>query len=112
MQVAVSAKVLKGETDITSEYAASAFVWARDTGNATADATWNAAHDGVKQFTMNAADLTENVKLTCTLTGTSPDYGTVYVDENMNLIHAPAGRVVPHEKLHFTLVLLAQPLNS
>ena len=39
---------------------------------------------------MNAADLTEDVKLTCTLTGTSPDYGTVYVDENMNLIHAPA----------------------
>ena len=30
------------------------------------------------------------MKLTCTLTGTSPDYGTVYVDENMNLIHAPA----------------------
>ena len=80
----------KGETDITSEYAASAFVWMRDTGNAAADATWNAAHNGVKQFTMNAADLTENVKLTCTLTGTSPDYGTVYVDENMNLIHAPA----------------------
>ena len=86
----VSAKVLKGETDITAEYAASAFVWTRDTGNAAADATWNAAHNGVKQFTMNAADLTENVKLTCTLTGTSPDYGTVYVDEHMNLIHAPA----------------------
>ena len=82
--------VLKGETDITSEYAASAFVWTRDTGNATADATWNAAHNGVKQFTMNAADLTENVKLTCTLTGTSPDYGAVYVDEHMNLGHAPA----------------------
>ena len=82
--------MLKGETDITSEYAASAFVWTRDTGNAAADATWNAAHNGVKTFTMNAADLTENVKLTCTLTGTSPDYGTVYVDENMNLIHAPA----------------------
>ncbi len=30
------------------------------------------------------------MKLTCTLTGTSPDYGTVYVDENMNLIHDPA----------------------
>ena len=60
------------------------------TGDTAADATWNAAHNGVKQFTMNAADLTENVKLTCTLTGTSPDYGTVYVDEDMNLIHAPA----------------------
>ena len=82
------------------------------TGDTAADATWNAAHNGVKQFTMNAADLTENVKLTCTLTGTSPDYGTVYVDEDMNLIHVPAGRAVPHEKLHFTIVLLAQPLNS
>ena len=87
---AVSAKVLKGEEDITSEYAASAFVWTRDTGNAEADAIWNAAHNGVKEFTVIASDLTENAKLTCTLTGTSPDYGAVYVDENMNLIHAPA----------------------
>ena len=85
----VSAKVLKGEEDITSEYAASAFVWARDTGNAEADAAWNAAHNGVKEFTVSVADLTDDAKLTCTLTGTSPDYGTVYVDENMNLIHAP-----------------------
>ncbi len=87
---AVSAKVLKGEEDITSEYAASAFVWTRDTGDAAADATWNAAHNGVKEFTVNASELSANVKFTCTLTGTSPDYGTVYVDENMNLIHAPA----------------------
>ena len=86
----VSVKVLKGEEDITSEYAASAFVWTRDTGNAEADATWNAAHDGVKEFTVSAADLTDDMKFTCTLTGTSPDYGTVYVDENMNLIHSPA----------------------
>ena len=86
----VSAKVLKGEEDITSEYAASAFVWTRDTGNAEADAIWNTAHDGVKEFTVNASELSADVKLTCTLTGTSPDYGTVYVDENMNLIHAPA----------------------
>ena len=86
----VSAKVLKGEEDITSEYAASAFVWTRDTGDAAADATWNAAHNGVKEFTVNASELSANVKFTCTLTGTSPDYGTVYVDENMNLIHAPA----------------------
>ena len=86
----VSAKVLKGEEDITSEYAASAFVWTRDTGDAAADATWNAEHNGVKEFTINASELSVDVKLTCTLTGTSPDYGTVYVDENMNLIHAPA----------------------
>ena len=39
---------------------------------------------------MQAVDLTDDVKLTCTLTGTSPDYGTVYVDQNMILIHAPA----------------------
>ena len=51
---------------------------------------WNAAHDGVKEFTVSASDLTDDMKLTRTLTGTSPDYGTVYVDENMNLIHAPA----------------------
>ena len=81
--------MLKGEEDITSEYAASAFVWARDTGNAEADAVWNAAHNGVKEFIVNASELSADAKFTCTLTGTSPDYGTVYVDENMNLIHAP-----------------------
>ena len=80
----------RSEADITSEYAASAFVWIRDTGNAEADAVWNAAHNGVKEFTVSAADLTDDAKLTCTLTGTSSDYGTMYVDENMNLIHAPA----------------------
>ena len=86
----VSAKVLKGEEDITSEYAAGAFVWTRDTGDAAADATWNAVHNGVKEFIVNASELYADAKITCTLTGTSPDYGTVYVDENMNLIHAPA----------------------
>ena len=30
------------------------------------------------------------MKFTCTLTGTSPNFVTVYVDEDMNLIHAPA----------------------
>ncbi len=44
----------------------------------------------MKEFTVSASDLTDDMKLTCTLTGTSPDYGSVYVDENMNLIHAPA----------------------
>ena len=44
----------------------------------------------MKEFTVIADDLTENAKITCTLTGTSPDYGGVYVDENMNLIHVPA----------------------
>ena len=44
----------------------------------------------MKEFTVNASELSADVKLTCILTGTSPDYGTVYVDENMNLIHAPA----------------------
>ena len=51
---------------------------------------FDAAHNGVKEFTVSASGLTDDAKLTCTLTGTSPDYGTVYVDENMNLIHAPA----------------------
>lgn len=69
---------------------ASIFVWTRVTGDAIADAMWNATYNGVKQFAMSAAALTEKVKLTCALTGTSPDCGTVYVDGNMNLIHAPA----------------------
>ena len=40
---------------------------ARDAGNAAADATWNAAHNGVKEFTVSASDLTDDAKFTCIL---------------------------------------------
>ena len=86
----VSVKVFKDGRKITSEYAASVFVWTHGTGDVTADATWNAAHNGVKQFAMNAADRMDDAKLSCMLTGTSLDCGNVYVDEDMNLIYAPA----------------------
>ena len=41
-----SAEVTRNGEDVTSEYAASAFAWKRDSGNAEADETWNAAHAG------------------------------------------------------------------
>lgn len=40
---------------------------ARDAGNAAADATWNAVHNGVKEFTVSASDLTDDAKFTCIL---------------------------------------------
>ena len=73
--------------DVTEEYAASAFAWKRDSGNAGADATWNAAHAGKKAITLTEADLNGDVKLTCTLTGNGPSYGSIAVDEDMDATH-------------------------
>ena len=72
---------------MTEEYAASAFAWKRDSGNAGADATWNAAHAGKKAITLTEADLNGDVKITCTLTGNGPGYGSIAVDEDMDATH-------------------------
>ena len=60
----------------------------------------------MKEFIVNAGELFADAKFTCTLTGTSPDYGTVYVDENMNLIHAPA-EVDANDTLHLENCILS-----
>ena len=82
-----SARVTQDGEDVTEEYAASAFDWERDSGNATADAAWNAAHAGMKAITLTAADLSGDVKICCTLTGNGPSYGTVEVDEELTASH-------------------------
>ena len=82
-----SAEVTRNGEDVTSEYAASAFAWKRDSGNAGADATWNAAHAGKKALTLTEADLNGDVKITCTLTGNGPGYGSIAVDEDMDATH-------------------------
>ena len=83
----VSAEVTRNGEDVTSEYAASAFAWKRDSGNAGADETWNAAHAGKKALTLTEADLNGDVKITCTLTGNGPGYGSIAVDEDMDATH-------------------------
>ena len=46
----ITAKVYRKNVDVTSEYAATAFNWARTSGNESADASWNAAHSGMKSI--------------------------------------------------------------
>ena len=77
--------------DVTEEYAASAFAWKRDSGNAEADAAWNAAYVGKKAITLTEADLNGDVKLACTLTASGATYGSIAVDGDMDASHTPAG---------------------
>ena len=85
-----SATVTRCGEDVTEEYPASAFAWKRDSGNAEADETWNAAHAGMKTISLSEADLNGDVKLTCTLTASSASYGSVTVDDDMDASHTPA----------------------
>ena len=88
-----SATVTRCGVDVTEEYPASAFAWKRDSGNAEADETWNAAHAGMKTISLSEADLsgaTGDVKLTCTLTASSATYGSITVDDNLDASHTPA----------------------
>ena len=56
-QTQASATVTRCGVDVTEEYPASAFAWKRDSGNAEADETWNAAHAGVRSITFAATDI-------------------------------------------------------
>ena len=85
-----SATVTRCGEDVTEEYPASAFAWKRDSGNAEADATWNAAHAGMKSITCTATDLNGDVKISCTLTASSASYGSITVDDDMDASHTPA----------------------
>ena len=52
-----------------AEYPAVAFSWMCISGNASADAAWNAAHTGMKSVTLTAAELSDDVQIHCTLAG-------------------------------------------
>ena len=85
-----SATVTRCGEDVTEEYPASAFNWVRDSGDAEADATWNATHAGMKSITCTATDLNGDVKISCTLTASSASYGSITVDDDMDASHTPA----------------------
>ena len=85
-----SATVTRCGVDVTDEYAASAFNWVRDSGDAEADNAWNAAHAGMKSITCTATDLNGDVKISCTLTASSATYGSITVDDDMDASHTPA----------------------
>ena len=83
----ITAKVYRKGEEVTDEYAATAFNWARTTGNESADASWNAAHSGMKAITVSANDLSDDIQIQCTLTGISPAYGSVDVNDSFIASH-------------------------
>ncbi len=83
----ISAKVYRKNVDVTSEYAATAFNWTRTSSDESADASWNAAHSGMKSITVSVSELSDDIQIQCTLTGTSPAYGSVDVNDSFIASH-------------------------
>ena len=88
---ALEAHVVRGGREITAEYPASQFNWTRVSGDAAADAAWNASHAGMKQIALTPADTVSGVEIRCTYSETEGSYGTVQVDGAMMAHHTPAG---------------------
>ena len=87
---ALEAHVVRGGREITAEYPASQFNWTRVSGDAAADAAWNASHAGMKQIALTPADTVSGVEFRCTYSETEGSYGTVQVDGAMTAYHTPA----------------------
>ena len=83
----ITAKVYRKNVDVTDEYAATAFNWTRTSSDESADASWNAAHSGMKAITVSANDLSDDIQIQCTLTGISPAYGSVDVNDSFIASH-------------------------
>ena len=83
----ITAKVYRKGEEVTDEYVATAFNWTRISGDESADASWNAAHSGMKSITVSANELTDDIQIQCTLTGTSPAYGSVDVNDSFIASH-------------------------
>ena len=83
----ITAKVYRKNVDVTNEYTATAFNWTRTSSDESADASWNAAHSGMKSITVSANELTDDIQIQCTLTGTSPAYGSVDVNDSFIASH-------------------------
>ena len=83
----ISAKVYRKDVDVTDEYTATAFNWTRNSGNESVDEDWNAAHSGMKSITVSANELSDDIQIQCTLTGTSPAYGSVDVNDSFIASH-------------------------
>ena len=61
-------RVFSWDEDITSTLDASAFLWHRQSYNATADAEWDAAHAGMKEVIITTEDVTDNASFYCEVT--------------------------------------------
>ena len=68
-ETVLTARVLRGATDLTASYDASRFSWARSSPDAYGDTLWNATHWGTKTITVTAADVKRQAVFHCTLEG-------------------------------------------
>lgn len=59
-ETTLTARVYRGGAEITGELDAALFSWGRESGDASADAIWAAAHAGVKAITVRAAEILNN----------------------------------------------------
>ena len=59
------ARVYRGGKEVTNDIAANRFHWKRTSADATADALWDSAHTGVKQFQLTNADVFFSATYTC-----------------------------------------------
>ena len=78
--------VVHDGVDITSALPASSFTWTLDSGRSTEDAAWNAAHLGVKQVTLTAADMNGNVQLACSVQSGASTFGFITLDSDENIV--------------------------
>ena len=68
-ETVLTARVLRGATDLTASYDASHFSWTRSSPDTYGDSLWNASHRGTKIITVTAADVKRQAVFHCTLEG-------------------------------------------
>jgi len=69
LETVLTARVLRGATDLTTQYDASRFSWTRASPDVYGDTLWNATHRGTKAITVTAADVKRQAVFHCTLEG-------------------------------------------
>ena len=61
-------RVFSWDKEITALLDASSFVWHRNSGDAAADADWDASHIGMKSITVTTEDVQDNASFYCEIT--------------------------------------------
>lgn len=90
----LTAKVYESGVDVTGAIHESAFIWTRQSGDASGDATWNQAHIGTKQIAVTPSDITSRAIIACELLSAGDMTLTFSVDgETLELVvdDAPYG---------------------
>lgn len=94
-QTRAMARIFRDGSEITNEYSEKVFCWTRESGDAEADAAWNAAHRGMREITLTAQDVPQKMVIRCSVTGTADAYGTMMTD-GINLTHQRGAQDAGH----------------